>query len=268
MATKYLQLDKKKIKYLEEGFKNATDVIQELDSVLYVKIEDIFDNFNSIINELFYPLVDDTSIDYKSTIKVTLPVIDELNKSLLLNIKALIINLPRKEKKKINEFILNEQASNTSQVIEIPKFLTKIINKKFKPKEEFTHDEIITFFSNDTVKWSFNKVLETGIHKKLFNGDIVDFLKLTLLGDDNKEDLYSDLIKDDDIIEFINKIDITEEEESRYLLNNTTFYKLLLEVLRKFDGEISLKVKQDIMKISSGEISLRNEIKKFTSDEK
>ena len=263
MVSEFLELDDRKINFLEEGFNEAVEVIQELDSVLYSKIEDVFDRFRGTIDEVFNPLVYDPKLDYERKIEIALPVISDLDDELLADIKELITRLPKNERTKINDYIKKLQTRAEDQRVEVPKFIINLINRQFKPHENFTQDEIITFFSNDTVKWAYTKIGTTGIYKQLFNGGFMNLIKLLSMNQHDVDKWFDRQFSGNDFSKSLDQFTITEEEENNYLKNNRSFYIMLLEIVRKISGPVSYKTIRMLVKLNTGQVSMREEIEKL-----
>jgi hypothetical protein len=262
LALSFLELDVNKIELLEKGFHETTNMIQEIDSVLYSKIEDVFYRFHSTINEVFNPIVFDSKMDYRRKIEIALPVISDLDSELRKDINELIIRLPKNERKKIGKYLKEIVNMREGQKLEVPKFLINFITREFNPQEEFTQDEVITFLSNDTIKWALSKISSTGFYNKLLSGGISNFLTFFTINEKEHENWLDQTFLEKDYINFLNRINITLEEEIRYIRNNKTFYILLLEMIRKIEGNVSMELKRTLVKLNRGDISIREEIEK------
>jgi len=267
LLPKYLELDDQKIEFLEESFNESVELIQELDIVLYSRIEDVFDRFHKVIDDIFSPLVFDPDLDYKRIIEIALPIIEELDKELVSDIRELAKRLPSKEQKGVDEYITKLQAKLQDQKVEIPKFLLKIINKQFKFKEELTKDEIITFFSNESIKWLMVKIGSTGFYEQLFGEGLKSTFKFFAMKDSDKEVLFSHQFSDENLEEFLRKFKISIEEELIHLRNNHTFYLMIMEFVRKANGTVPFSTKRLLVKLDTVEISLKKEIEKIRVEE-
>lgn len=267
LAPTYLKLDEEKITFLEDRFDEAVDVIQELDAVLYSKMEGAFDRFYEALEDVFQPLVYDPQVKYSDKIAPAVALLERINSDLKEDIKELTERLPQKEGKQVTKYMTDHEEHEEDESLEIPVFLVRLINSTFKLREEISSDEIILFYSNPTVKWAFAKIYQTGFYNQVFGTEFYDFFRFFLVADKQKEEMFSQLTNQEQILTFLSKLKISEEEELNHLMDNKTFYLMLLGLIKKIDGKLTFESKRDIAKLNLGVTSIRNEIEKLITSQ-
>lgn len=255
-AVQFLNLDEKTLAKVNSSFFKSLENLKEIDVVLFHRLKESQNDFERFNKEFFLPLLK-SQLDQKDfEIELTSSVLDELMEAIEITILETVKHLPRKERKKV-KFVLDQHLDKIKNDIkeenalsEMPDFMVKLINKSLRPKIDFTKEEMISFYSDKTVKWIIDKTLKIPtMRKAVFSKNSGINLILALVR------------RDDEFIESIfSKVDQHEfkisQQEATIFIDNKDFYLLILSIVQKMEGQVSMKIKRELVKINKGEISL------------
>lgn len=258
IATEYLKIDEKKVKKMNKSFSSSLENLKEIDVVLFYELEGCLDGINKTNREIFEPLFDDLEGINDEKINLIIPVLDELIEDLEKIILDTIKYLPRRERGKVHQ-ILDKHIDELRQEDknEIPLFIVKWINNSLKPKTPLTQEDFYIFYSNDTIKWMISKCLSIDTFKEmLFSKKSkiggVRFLLAIIRADKNKIQEYFPL-------ENLSKFDLSKEELLIFV-DNKPFYRLIMGLVLKIEGNVPMWVKRDLVKFNTGLISFHKDM--------
>lgn len=263
LAKQFLDLDQKKLKRMNKSFLRSIENLKEIDIILFYKLNASLDDFNKTMKEIFVPLLQSKLIQNNSENEVIISIIDDLMETIEQVILDTIENLPRRERIKVKKVLaehlneVNNQLDLDEPMSEVPEFMVKLINNRIKPKTQFSQEDFQTFYSNKTIQWIISKVLSNSVLRKAIlskKGGIK--LLLAMLAGDEKS-LESTFSSFDE-----NYLQISKEEAAIFV-DNKPFYRLVMGIIMKVEGRISMTIKRELLKLNSGETSLFTEPDEF-----
>jgi hypothetical protein len=270
LAEQFFDLDQKKLKKMNRSFLQSIENLKEIDVILFHKLKDSLENFNRANREIFIPLLQSQMIQNDAENEIIISVMDELMETIEETILDTVKYLPRKERIKVKK-VLDEHLGQVKDEIdadepmsEVPEFMVKLINNSIKSKIPFTQEDFRIFYSNETVVWIMAKVLSISTLRKVIfsrKGGIKVLFAIMSGDEEYLQKTFSSL----DQKEF----EISNDEASRFI-DNKPFYHLIMGFVKKVEGQIPMKLKRELVKMNTGQISLSTEVEEIpiTDDER
>ena len=256
LAEQFFNLDQRKLQKMNSSFLQSLENLKEIDVILFHKLRDAQEDFIRTNRELFIPLLQSGLIQGDSENEALISILDELMETIEQTILDAIKHLQRRERVKVKR-VLDEHLSQVKDQIEIeepisevPEFLVKLFNNKVKPKTPFTQADFQEFYADKTVQWIMSKVLTiSSLRKSLFSKSGGVKLVFAMLA--GNQDYLQKAFENVDENEFQ-----FSKEEALIFVNNKPFYRLIMGFVEKVDGDVPMKIKRDLVKLNTGQVSL------------
>ncbi|MEN9998012.1 MAG: hypothetical protein RI922_1002 [Bacteroidota bacterium] len=256
LAKQFFNLDLKKLKKMNKSFLLSIENLKEIDILLFYKLKNSLEDFNRTNKEIFIPLIQSRMVQNHSESEVVISIMDELMETIEQIILNTVKHLPRKERIKVKKLLNEHLVKVKKQIVlndpksEVPEFMVNLINKKIKPKTPFTQEDFQIFYSNETIHWIMSKVLNlSALRKALFSksGGINLFFAILAGEEESLQKVFSSVDE--------NEFQISKKEASKFI-DNKAFYQLIMGIVLKVEGNISMKLKRELVKMNSGQTSL------------